>query len=447
MSKYKLEELGCYGRGTPSLQGGELICTCVEPDRFSPTQYCEVCAPGYINWPTCNVQDCGQDPPFCDETGSTSCDDSQFQTSSCGGNAYNPKTDTCCSYSDADGQQFGNTYITADFPGHKCCGNTTCGATEECKEYTTLVANGASPNGYRSEKQYTCEDSFGKTECELKALRFGKVVTVGFEWCLPHQTCCFEGCCSGTGDTCEEPLADASLLLPGGYTDARGNSLAGQRTDIRRKWKLSDGSTLPEELRLTCQESTAMSAPSAVLIAVLPTTLIVAVIVSTLFVFMSAGMGSIKVAGPALISIALCVFLIFGNSWPFALLAVLSSLTAIGAQAAESESKHIYSTLFQFLVLAILIGGWGMGSLIVNSGGILSSAAGSDTWNWNVLTNCTNYYNYFTPPDNLQWDMEATTEGYCSHTWKSWSMGCAAILIGMQFLQMVGSATLMTGDK
>jgi len=247
----------------------------------------------------------------------------------------------------------------------------------------------------------------------------------------PWQTCCGAGDICNTNQNCETVMTDSDVF---GTNDRLGWTYANNDKKLQSKY------------RKRCV-GVAMGAASAVYIVVLPI-LFMLVTLAGLCMVLAQGKGETKVFLPALLVVAFSCSLYFSEKWSSGLLAVLGSFTAIGAQNASSDYRHIVSVVLQFLIFAALCGDLGLGVLISNGGdGLLESAQGSNGPGWSAFAVCSNFYGYFNNPGNQPWNSEYSYQAYCSYGWLSSLTFFSVCLLGFHFLQMVASASLMMETK
>lgn len=459
----KMEELECYGAGDFKEDLGSLKCVCDtidDPDEVDPEKrlqltkgdYCKECRDGYINWPKCDMKSCEENK--CGE--GNKCDDKEFQKEFCSFFTYreirqsvksvdiinkDPITvnpgEICCSG--------GTSYDSASktllkdirykltksdvTQGRHCCNNGDngyCERNEDCVDGKKCVKKGSlslqDQCEYNGDKKLAPEAVYGPNEKEIVICE------------EPGQTCCGSTCCNAN---------QICRVIANGY--ARYDWVSPQ-----------DGKTVHEDDRLMCSDKDVFSTPAIIRFALFPALLIIALLVSTALVISTGGMGEITVAGPALIVIVCSLFLVVSQFWAAGLLLSLGSLLAIGAQAAKSENRHVFSVIVQFLIFAAFVGRFGVSSqLIATPAFSLSSTTGPGLSNsysesWALLRSCSNYYggtfNQNGSPTQPWYQAHIDFYGVCAYHYQAFLVFMICLAAVFYFIQLVASATL-TANK
>lgn len=464
----EMNKLECYGGGDLTHNLGSLECNCNtkidiskdtnDPDYELPIttgSFCKECRDGYINWPDCDTIACKDDA--CGKE--NECDDKRFKTEFCSFFDYDeiklygengnygfprnlPRTvnpsEKCCSGGTSYDYRLGKvltgfTYkLSKEFVelGHHCCNNGDtgyCNANQDCIG-DSIIKTCVNKKTFDLLDQCVYNGNADSGTADYHGPEEKKIVICQ----NPGQTCCGSQCCN-PNQICRE----------------KTNGLA------RYDWVNPSDPTkvVHDDDRMECSTDI-FSGPAIIRFAVFPALLIIALLVSTALVIGNSGMGEIKVAGPALIVIVCSIFLVVSQYWAAGLLLSLGSLLAIGAQAAKSEYRHVFSLIVQFLFFAAFVGNFGVSNEIIATPSYslerVNQLQNSYSEDWTVLGLCSSYYggtfNQQGSPTQ-PWDQSHIKYyGLCAYHYQSFLLFMLCLAAAFYFIQLVASATL-TANK
>lgn len=429
----------CHGIGTCNdpLQN-PLPCTCNSLQNTG--SYCEACIPGFVGWPSCTTPACIANQP---STGSATCNNQgvcsdKNMPKSCGTRfgqpqIYFPEDQTCEQLTDAQGLV---TYVRNSLlaPGEVCGkGKLTimCAWNEKCED--------------RDEDAPVC--------CaEGTKLCLNKKSAAGGQCCEKWETCCDGNCCASNSQCAQqiEPYTIPATDLESKYV---GLTISAPR------WRTPDNKRYREIPRI-CTPSSKMTGPATIRVLFMPIMLCVTTLISAGLMFKTTGFSTPSVAVPALLIVICACITFFSWLWAYGVLMALSAFVALGG-AHKGGSTAGFGLIFQFIALAVLCGGMGLGLLVVASdmggGGpdyntLFPNAPVARPNDWAVGSFCKDYFGYFTldntnRPPNV--DPLSNSSGYCATGFISfvWLAGSIAVSSAVLMLAGSGSAYLDSAPK
>jgi len=270
-------------------------------------------------------------------------------------------------------------------------------------------------------------------------------------FCRPSESCC-DGTCCPSNQKCVMPKAAARVL----WDQFNDPLIAPVATNIyaSMKWKLPDQSSGKDLISKQCSATAHISAPSFVRVVILPVCLSLAVLICAGLVVGTTGLNPMSIGIPALMIVVSGLFLCWTNLWAFGLLACLSGFVALGSAHKGDSTVFAYGLLFQFFALAVICGGMGVGNLWVTAGqGLIpSSIAGSSNFNWNSLTDCSNYFDTYRYANNditKPWKAAQGLifYGVCSEGFYGIIFICSAVIVFSQAVCLVASGVAFLGGN
>jgi hypothetical protein len=233
---------------------------------------------------------------------------------------------------------------------------------------------------------------------------------------------------------CDSP-GNCVVLTAGmsGYSGAFGG---GAWTE----WKMQDGST-SEPWKMCAAEF--LGAVSTTRVIILPLCLVVAVLLSLILVWKTAGLNPMMVAVPAVLLILCCIFLFFSIFWPTAIVVALAALFAMGA-GHKGGTAFLFAMAVGMFALAVVCGGLGLGSFMYSSTtpSLWGPLAGSQGYGWLPLSDCSNYYNFFrVDTTNRPFDLDPNLlyTDYCSEGWYTYIGLVADFVVSLQIVMLVAT--------
>lgn len=473
-----VRQLNCNDRGAfgskYNVASGNCLCS-NNTGFFDDNNYCLTCAPGYINYPSCDTKGCSE-ANYCQggvaiaNVGAV-CDDSALKSAAiCGDdpdNVYEKKKDLCCSSTDVAGQVTSRVFADAYSKGSTCCGDNVCTWSQTCEEFETLdYIVDPDPNKvgkYKTVTKKKCFDMGSKKKCEKMRYNvdLAKWYIVDIEPIQKWQSCCGAEFICNSDEACVEHATDDLFPV---FATQKGVPSEGWGSNDRLDWvrpplegKLPfDPKDKKSLVKVGKEDEGKVSfrkrcVPykrrygTAIYAGVLPTMLFLVTLVGAGLVISAAGTGNVKVFVPALLVILLSCVLYLSSTWDSGLLAALGAFMAIGAQAGSSDYKHMFSVIVQFFIFCALCGGMGLGVLFSSGNQFF---LGASEYNGNQAADrCVSFYSYFSNVDNQRWNKEDAYEQLCSRDWVSATLFFSVMLVACFFLQLVASASLMADGK
>lgn len=438
-------ERTCHGLGTCNeIADNPLPCTCFSANNVGT--YCESCEVGFVGWPLCQTEACSPNQGgvslTCNNRGS--CDDSNM-AQACGTRfgqpqSYTPQSHTCVELTTADGLLY--KQVDALLGAGTVCGKGTerilCQWDQKCED--------------RDEERPVCCDE-GTKLCRFKKM--------SGECCSPWQTCC-DGVCCNSDAQCSRVTGTYSIPafdIEGEPEPFGGITISGPR------WRTPDGKRYKNLPRICLGQiggvEYKMTGPATIRVVFMPIMLVLTTLISAGLMFKTTGFSTPSVALPALLIVICACITYFSWLWAYGVLMALSAFVALGATH-KGGSTSAFGLIFQFIALAILCGGMGMGVWMVAehattdynqmfpsfSGPNARPSAGG----WAVATYCKNYYGYFTlTDDNRPPNINPLSDsaGYCATGFISfvWFAGSLAVSCAVLMLAGSGSAYLDGAPK
>jgi hypothetical protein len=209
------------------------------------------------------------------------------------------------------------------------------------------------------------------------------------------------------------------------------------------EWKMQDGSTATPWR--TCSAEF-LGAVSTTRVIILPICLLVAVLLSLVLVWKTAGLNPLMVAVPAVLLILCCIFLFFSLFWPTAIVIALAALFAMGA-GHKGGTAFLVAMAIEMFALAVVCGGLGLGAFVYSNTtpnlwfGI-GGAAGAHSYTWSALSTCSAYYDYFViDATNRAYDQDPNVlyTNYCSEGWYAYIGLVADFVVSLQIFMLVAT--------
>lgn len=258
--------------------------------------------------------------------------------------------------------------------------------------------------------------------------------------CIPD----YQTCCDGTGcaidEACSIRVEDYTIPVtaeewPGVVITAKG----GWRTPDKKKYR-----DLPRQ----CVAEDKMMGPTAVRVIFMPVMLTLTTLASFGIMHGTTGLSPVKVGGPAALIVLCACLTYFSWLWTYGIVLSLSAFVALGG-AHKGGSTQAFSMLFQVVALAIVCGGMGLGSLVVESNDAASAVfpatlASPSVSGWAVSTYCKDYFGFFNlvdanRPPTLETSVDSS--GYCALGWISFVYLGASIAVACKVVMLVGTGS------